>query len=247
MTTPTATITTLDCGSISTDYNGFIEGHSGPLSVPVPAYLIQHSDGALLFDTGMHTSLMSSPDRLGPLAPAFDVQLHEEQLIGSRLRAHGLDPTSLHAVVLSHLHFDHAGGVEQLTGARFVLQRPEWEASFEQFNRDLHLYVAGDVPPDDDRLILLDGEHDVFGDGSVRCLPTFGHTAGHQSLLVETADGPLALIGDACYLRQQLTVDLPAPFAFDKAAQLAGFARFRDLEADGVRLVFSHDPEEYVA
>jgi N-acyl homoserine lactone hydrolase len=219
----TATVMTLDCGTINSDLNGFIEGMEGALTVPVPAYLIRHPEGTLLFDTGMHPSLMTSADRLGPLAPAFDVHLGEEQLIGHRLREQGLDPTSLTGAVLSHLHFDHAGGVDQLEGARFLLQRPEWEAGFEQFNRDLHIYVAGDLPPDDDRLQLLDGEHDIFGDGSVRCLPTFGHTAGHQSLLVE------------------------APFAFDKDAQRAGFARFRELEADGVRLVFSHDAEEYIA
>ena len=89
---------------------------------------------------------------------------------------------------------------------------------------------------------LVDGEHDLFGDGSVICVPTHGHTPGHQSLRVRLASGDVVLTADACYLRRALDAMQLPPVVHDRDAMLASYRRLRALEAAGARLYFGHDP-----
>jgi len=99
------------------------------------------------------------------------------------------------------------------------------------------------------RIEQIDGAHDVFGDGTVVCVPTPGHTAGHQSLLVRSSDALGAdaalLVGDACYLRQMLTDGILPPFAHDADRQRDSYALLARYEADGARLLFSHDVDNW--
>ena len=89
----------------------------------------------------------------------------------------------------------------------------------------------------------IDGEHDLFGDGSVMCLPTFGHTPGHQSLKVRLSDGDVVLTADACYFRSVLeNLKLPRQ-VHDREAARAALLRLRELEAAGNRLFFGHDAD----
>ena len=92
-------------------------------------------------------------------------------------------------------------------------------------------------------LLLADGEYDVFGDGSVVCVPSYGHTPGHQSLRVRLESGPVLLAADACYLRRTLeALHLPA-IVFDREAMRETLERFQQLQAAGTRIFFGHDPE----
>ena len=92
---------------------------------------------------------------------------------------------------------------------------------------------------------LVDGEHDVFGDGTVVCVPTPGHTAGHQSLRVRTAAGEeVVLTGDACYFRESLETGRLPIFANDADEQRRSLDHLRSLERAGARLLFGHDPEQ---
>src|SRR2546429_97172 len=80
------------------------------------------------------------------------------------------------------------------------------------------------------QLKQVDGEHDVFGDGSVVCIPTYGHAPGHQSLKVRTEKGEVVLTGDACYFCRTLTERrLPARM-FDREQMLASLDRLEALE-----------------
>ena len=88
------------------------------------------------------------------------------------------------------------------------------------------------------KLRLVDGEHDVFGDGSVVCLPTHGHTPGHQSLRLRLDHGEVVLAADACYFCQTLRERrLP------RKAMLASLDRLEALERSGARIFFGHDPK----
>jgi glyoxylase-like metal-dependent hydrolase (beta-lactamase superfamily II) len=84
---------------------------------------------------------------------------------------------------------------------------------------------------------LVDGEHDVFGDGSVVCLPTYGHTPGHQSLRLRLDHGEVVLAADACYFCQTLREGRLPRNMYDREAMLAS------LERSGARIFFGHDPE----
>jgi glyoxylase-like metal-dependent hydrolase (beta-lactamase superfamily II) len=146
--------------------------------------------------------------------------------------------------VTSHLHFDHVGGNASLPNARVVVQRREWEAGRDPDLVRRNYYDPRDYDLGQD-LLLLDGEHDLFGDGSVVCVPTYGHTPGHQSLRLRTGSGELVLTADACYLRRTLErLQLPGT-VFDRDAMLASLQRLRALESAGARLLFGHDAEQW--
>src|SRR5262249_29397982 len=93
-------------------------------------------------------------------------------------------------------------------------------------------------------VLEVDGEHDVFGDGRIVCVPTHGHTPGHQSLRVRLDSGPeVVLAADACYLRRTLDeLHLPG-VVYDRDAMLASLQRLRALRAAGATIVYGHDPD----
>ena len=89
----------------------------------------------------------------------------------------------------------------------------------------------------------MDGEHDVFGDGSVVCLPTYGHTPGHQSLRLRLDHGEVVLAADACYFCQTLRERRLPRNMYDREAMLASLDRLEALERSGAHIFFGHDPE----
>jgi N-acyl homoserine lactone hydrolase len=191
--------------------------------------------------------LMTSTAALGPLADVFTIELTPEDLIEARLAEHGIEPAAVTHVVNSHLHFDHCGRNGPLHHATTLIQGAEWDAA-RRPGRSTYVGVPIDEIAAAD-IELLDGAHDVFGDGTVVCLPTPGHTAGHQSLLVragtEATAAAALLVGDACYLASMLADDVLPPFAFDRDGQRASYDVLRRHAREGTRLMFSHDVEHW--
>ena len=233
----------MTCGWLTMPAPFLMEGESGTVKVPVPCYLIEHPDGLALFDSGLHVHTQEDPDgELGPLAQYFKIHFEPGEEVSARLAAMDRDISRLTYLINSHLHFDHAGGNHQIPNAPVLIQKREWEAAhtpeFEEANGyERRLYDLGhDVK-------TIDGEHDVFGDGSVVCLPTYGHTPGHQSLKLKLAGGDVVLTGDACYLRRTLEeMRLPLIKA-DADAMLKSLNLFKTLQQRGARIFYGHDPE----
>jgi glyoxylase-like metal-dependent hydrolase (beta-lactamase superfamily II) len=123
-----------------------------------------------------------------------------------------------------------------------IVQRAEWEAGHDADGVRANFYDPRDYDTGQD-VLLVRGEHDVFGDGRVVCIPTHGHTPGHQSLRVRLDGGDVVLTADACYFRRTLEeLRLPAVM-HDRNAMLASLHRLRALRDAGARLVYGHDPE----
>ena len=233
----------LECGWLTSDAGGMVEGQHGVMRMPVAAFLVEHPDGVAVFDTGMHPELATTKARMRATADLFEVEQSDEWTLTGQLAAAGVAPGDVDVAVVSHLHFDHCGGLGQLPSARVVVQRAEWDAAFDDGLVEFGVFNPEDFDLGHDRQ-LADGEVDLFGDGSVTLLPTSGHTAGHQSMLIE---GRLLLVGDACYCRLALDLDALPPFAADHDRQRATFAWLRDQEAAGIELVFSHDAAQWAA
>ena len=203
------------------------------------AWVIEHPKGNVLFDSGLHIRERDEP----PENSSFDVRM--EHQIDAALIAKGVDPERVDVIIFSHLHWDHCGGSHLIPNARFMVQSREWEiATRDQglpggYERDLY-DLGHDIVP-------LDGEHDVFGDGSVVCVPTPGHTAGHQSLRVNLEGGSVLLVADCCYWSDMLENDLlpPEGLGYDRDAQRRSMQRLRDLQSEGVVLYFGHDKEQW--
>jgi glyoxylase-like metal-dependent hydrolase (beta-lactamase superfamily II) len=231
------------CGYLTIPRAFMLEGEEGFIKVPVPSYLVTHPKGRVLFDTGLHAATLEDPvQHIGEmLARYHEFDFHAGEEIGARLSAFGVDPASIDFVINSHLHFDHCGGNAQLPNADILIQRRELE--FARGAQNTRGYLLSDWDTGQ-RVRALDGEHDLFGDGTVVCLPTYGHTPGHQSLRVQTeTGGAFVLCGDACYLRDSLEkLRLPGVIA-DKEAALAVFHRLRDMQARGMTIMYGHDPD----
>ena len=232
------------CGHLTGELGHLMEGGEGRIRLPIPAYLIEHPKGTALFDTGMHPDCQHDPAaRLGArLTGLFEFDYHPGEEISARLTALGREPEKIDLIINSHFHFDHVGGNALIPNATMLVQRREWDAGMDPDSAA----KRGFNPRDFDlghKLRLVDGEHDVFGDGSVVCLPTHGHTPGHQSLKLHLAGGDVVLAADSCYFCRTLRERRLPRFAYDKEAMLVALDRLAALETAGARIFFGHDPE----
>ena len=233
----------MTCGWITADFNMFLAGKEGKLRIPVPAYLIDHPRGKVLFDTGLHPQCgHDAPGRIGDMADLFSVHFRAGEDIGSRLEQLDVDATRIEYLVNSHLHFDHTGGNELVPNAKVIIQEREWEAGHLPELMNANGFNSGDY--DHGHLIqTVNGEHDLFGDGRIITIPTFGHTPGHQSLKVRLDSGDIILAADACYLRESLTnLHLPH-LVYNREQMLESMLLLRRLERGGARIFYGHDPE----
>lgn len=129
----------------------------------------------------------------------------EDRWVGAALEEIGVEPGDIDAVVLTHLHFDHAGGVTcvdapgaaprpTFPNAKIYVQRSEWDDALANKSTMTRTYLRENFDPIADRVVLLDGECEVLP--GIRVMPTVGHTWGQQGVLFEDAVGPVVFPGD---------------------------------------------------
>jgi N-acyl homoserine lactone hydrolase len=234
------------CGWLEMELRSILAKQPGRVRIPIPSFLIEHPKGRVIFDTGLHRELQASSDRIGELAKFFQVHYRAGEELGARLRSYQVQPERIDYMINSHLHFDHVGGNAEVPNAKLILQRREWEAAADPEIAQRNGYNRGDFDLGH-QLQLIDGEHDLFGDATVVCMPTYGHTAGHQSLRVRLEQGELMLTADSCYMRKVLEEMVLPPFAHDFDAIRLVIERFRAMERAGTRLIFGHDPGQWSA
>jgi N-acyl homoserine lactone hydrolase len=222
-----------------------ITGEPDAVVAPVPAWVVEHQAGVVVFDTGMHPDLQRSSDRIAGVFDTMAIDYPEGEELTSRLTAAGYRPTDVTTAIISHLHFDHAGGTAELPDARLVVQASEWSAGHHPRLVEAGLYNPDDFDIGHD-VELVDGVHDVFGDGSVVCIPTPGHTKGHQSLRVELPSGPLVLTSDCVYFGRMLDAMTVPAYGYDRDLQLASMRKLASLrDREGCRLLFGHDLAQF--
>ena len=132
-----------------------------------------------------------------------------EESVPAQLRALGVDPSALRTVVMTHLHFDHAGAISEFPSATFVVDAREWTAAADGSERDGYIRRQFDhgfdwrlvdfEGPAADSFATFGRSVDLFGDGSVRLVSTPGHSAGHLSVVLRLREREALLCGDAAY------------------------------------------------
>jgi glyoxylase-like metal-dependent hydrolase (beta-lactamase superfamily II) len=204
-----------------------------PVRLPVPAYLIETETERILIDTGLHPG--AADGHYGDSGALAFFKFEQEAALADQV-----DLETLTRVVLTHLHFDHAGGLTSIPpSVPIVVQRAEWEAGRDRAAIERNFYVPGDYAGIESELVLVDGDHDLLGDGSIELLGTPGHTPGHQSVRT----GNLVLGIDVAYFASGLD-DLRFPaFADDPEEQARSAKRLRDLRDAGLTVQPGHDPE----
>jgi N-acyl homoserine lactone hydrolase len=228
----------------------FADGTTRPRwTVPIPCWLVVHPRGTLLFDTGVHRDARVDPvGRLGEQRAArFGIRSGAADDVTSQLALLGLGADDVGFVANSHFHFDHCGGNEFFPRAAFLVQKREMDAArapagaFSGYTPSVRDF---DHPLD---YRLIDGEHDVFGDGRVVLFPTIGHTPGHQSLRIRDGKGPdLVLTADACYTRENMDRDVLPNVLWDAKEMSRSLTQLRDLrDRRGARVIYGHDPAQW--
>ncbi|HEY0391502.1 MAG TPA: N-acyl homoserine lactonase family protein [Solirubrobacterales bacterium] len=215
------------------------------VEIPYFFYVVTHPNGNVLFDTGGHPSLINDPRaRLGEAADAFEVTMEEGDDVVSQLEAAGFAPSDIDHVVLSHLHYDHAGGIEFFTESTFYAQRRELEFAHwpPVYQREIYLPADFDHPVE---WVEVEGDLDLFDDGRIVLFPTPGHTAGHQSMLVRLDEGrSLILVADAAYLPRNIDENVLPGIVWNPDAMVSSWRRIRRLQRhDNAELIFTHDLE----
>src|SRR5258706_5734286 len=214
-----------------------------PWTVPVTSFLVSHPSGKLLFDTGVHCQA-----RLDPLArlgaermKRLTVKSQAGDDVVPQLATLGLTPDDIRFVANSHLHFDHCGGNEFFPRATFLVQRAELESA----RRPGFAPGYNPSPIDFDHPLdyrLVDGEPDVFGDGSVILFPTLRHTPRHQSLRVRLGKGgDMVCAADACYTRENMDRDVLPRILWNGPIMRESLATLRRLrDQAGATGLFGH-------
>jgi N-acyl homoserine lactone hydrolase len=192
---------------------------------PVHGYVVTHSKGAVLVDTGV-----GGPEQV--LADARVVN----RSVADALNEHDMTPGDIDLVINTHLHFDHCGQNAVFKHAAFYVQSVELARARRESPQLADWFDFMDA-----RFELLDGDAEIVPGLSVVTTP--GHTIGHQSVVVRTDNGAEVLIGDAAYKPRQYLEpddgDLPPGQASDPAAWRGSVSRVHALRPD--RVHFCHD------
>lgn len=204
---------------------------------PVPAYVVEVGTHRVLIDTGLSRGAATDacshykrPEVTDPFNLDLDLDIAEQ-----------VDVSTITQVVLTHLHFDHAGGLARLPrSVPVVVQRREWDAGHDPaaVNRNGYFPIDYDEPARE--VILIDGDHDLLGDGSITLMLTPGHTPGHQSVRIGS---DLVLGGDVAYFASGLNDHRFPLYGDDYAEQARSATRLRALRDAGVRVLPGHDPD----
>ena len=261
-----------DCPLGGPLFDGFSKSVFG--LIPCAAQLLETNDGLVLIDTGYGTEDVRHPHpRLSVFLRALlNIRFRAEETALAQIKAMGFSPSDVRHIVLTHLDFDHAGGIEDFPQARVHVMEAEREAAEHRrrgfiARRRYRPAQWDDVR--DWRTYATGGEH-WFGfervsqlDGlppEILMVPLPGHTWGHAGIAVQTENGWVLNAGDSYFYRRELDADrrrctpglrfYQNLMEVDREARFQNQQRLRDLKRDhsrDVTIFCSHDQRELEA
>jgi glyoxylase-like metal-dependent hydrolase (beta-lactamase superfamily II) len=226
----------LDCGTnLGKDQSRWSPGvnEGKPIEFSDNCYLIRHSKGVLLWDTGISDAVAAMPNGLVTANGAI-IQTRAKTL-AAQLAELGVKPADITYVAVSHTHGDHVGNIAQFPASTVLIQGAEYDWAMAGQNKPAFV--------ESQKIQKLGGDHDVFGDGSVTILSTPGHTPGHQSLLVKLPKtGALVLSGDAVHMQDNWIHKRVPSMNTSKDQSIASLDRIAKVLADQkATLWINHD------
>lgn len=224
------------------------------ITIPVSMWVIDHPKGLVVFDTGNNVAMIGdgckqywAPGNCDFLKPSQK----REDVIDAQLKKLGYSADKVKVVVTSHSHLDHIGNVEMFPNAIHVLQKKElyqaWFPEKFQGRTSPGSFVMADIDGTREfNFVELEGDYDLFGDGSVMILSTPGHTLGHQSMKVKLSGGKsIIMTQDAVWMKENLE-GYPAGLNYsvqDYFKSVNRIKAMRDLE--GADVLMAHDQDQY--
>jgi glyoxylase-like metal-dependent hydrolase (beta-lactamase superfamily II) len=210
--------------------------HDAPMPLDYFIWLIRGAGREIVVDTGFSAAMAAKRQRNHLRCPAAALQLL------------GVDAASVRDVVVTHLHYDHAGNFELFPRATFHLQDREMNYATGRYM--CHECFRGAYEPEDVvslvRRVYAGNVH--FHDGDAEVAPGVsvhligGHTMGIQAVRVMTQCGWLVLASDASHFYANMEQTRPFPIIWSVAEMVEGYARLRSLAASPAQVVPGHDP-----
>jgi glyoxylase-like metal-dependent hydrolase (beta-lactamase superfamily II) len=213
-----------------------------PFTFSNHCYLIRHAKGWFLWDTGNSDALAALPNGLTVANGRITAFMRKP--LAASLKEIGVAPGDIKHLAMSHTHADHSGNANLFTAATLYMQEPEYEAAFGPEPQKFGLNPAVYGKLKENIVIKLNGDHDVFGDGSVVIKYTPGHTPGHQSLFVRLPKtGPVLLSGDMVHFQDNWTHKRVPQFNFNREQSLQSMSAMEAfLKETRAQLWINHDP-----
>lgn len=204
-----------------------------PMQMAENCYLMHHTQGWLLWDTGVTDAIAALPNGQAPSDPRA-IHWYRPKTLASELNAVGVKPSDIKFLAISHTHPDHIGNVEMFPETTLLVQKAEYEWP--------NPLGVGRFKPEHP-VKKLEGDYDVFGDGSVTIISTPGHTPGHQSLLVKLPKtGAIVLSGDAVHFKSNWDNRRVPSINADKEQTATSMQRIADIMAkEKAQLWINHD------
>jgi N-acyl homoserine lactone hydrolase len=238
----------LDCGhSLANDESVWTPGENVGRSIEFSStcWLIKRGSEWVLWDTGVPEATLNDPKGWSTLPKL--IVYHLDKTITGQLAEIGLKASDITYVAVSHTHGDHIGNVSLFPNSTILIQRAEytWISSPDGTNDNVNQLkaLARKLLGTPKKLQLVDGDTDVFGDGSVTLISTPGHTPGSQSLLVHLKNaGFIILSGDVVHLEENFEKNVVPSLNTDKAASIASMDKVRRMIATyQAKLFINHD------
>jgi N-acyl homoserine lactone hydrolase len=241
----------LDCGrSIANDESiwtpGENQGHS--IEFSSTCWLVKRGNQWLLWDTGVPEATANDPNGWTTLPKL--ILYHLDKTITGQLAEIGLKLPDVTYVAISHTHGDHIGNVTLFSDAEILIQRTEYEwihgSNGPNENVNQLMALARRLMGNPRNLRLIDGDLDVFGDGSVTLISTPGHTPGSQSLLVHLKNsGFIILSGDVVHLEENFAKSRVPSLNTGKQASIESMERIRQIIKTYKAIMFiNHDKKQ---
>ena len=178
-----------------------------------PIYVINHPNGKLIWDTGLPEGLVGLPEPFTTPDGAFTVSRKDS--LGNQLKTIGLTPEDFKYVALSHIHFDHTGTANYFKNASWLVQENEYNfitSDSVQKNQATIYEPIKELT----NVIKLNGDFDVFEDGTVIIKSMPGHTIGHQVLYLDLGlERPILLSGDLYHFQENRDGKIAPQFNHD--------------------------------
>jgi len=243
----------------------FITDKSHFIWVPIHAYLLEHpKEGLMLLDAGICSAQAHQHSQYyrGILRLILDEDEYAQEpneTLPEQLKRRGFRCDDVRTVILTHLHEDHVGGLRYLPKAKVVVSEAEWNAKRMKMFGFIPMFYEPSfsavehwerVRFESGAFHTFDRSHDLLGDGSVRLLPTPGHTPGHTCALIEMGGYQLMVTGDCLYTLRHLATAQVQAFRISKTTgeeQVESIKRIAQLRRvlPGLHLLVGHDHTEY--
>lgn len=222
------------------------------VTIPVSMWVIDHPKGLVVFDTGINAAVTQDCKSYwqAGLCDFLKPTNKREEMIDAQLKKIGLSTDKVKVVITSHTHLDHVGNIKMFPNAIHVLQKKElYQGWFpEKFQgRTGGAFVMADLEGTRDfNFLELEGDYDLYGDGSIMIYSTPGHTLGHQSVKVKFASGKSMIMSQDAIWMQENMDGYPAGLNYsvlDYTNSINRLKFMRDLE--GAPIFYGHDQDQW--